>query len=82
MESSENLLTREELAALLNVSLRTVDTIQKKGMLSRPPLVPLKIGRCVRFDGAKVVGWLNLEAPPITRRGRGRPKKHRPGSNK
>ena len=80
MDRPEDFLTRQELAQLLRVSLRTIDNIQSRGMPPRPPLLAIKIGRTVRFERAKALEWLRLQAAPVERRGRGRPRKYTPGS--
>lgn len=47
-----DILTKEELAELLQVTVRTIDNLRKKGM----PF--FKVGDKVRFNKEKVLKWL------------------------
>jgi hypothetical protein len=47
---SKNLLTKDQLATVLNVSLSTINSWMRKGILPFYKLSP----RCIRFDMEKV----------------------------
>ncbi len=53
LQARRGLLTAEELAALLNVSEKTVYRWSKSGVLPS-----VRIGTLVRFEPAAVSGWL------------------------
>lgn len=80
------LLTRADLADLLRVSQRTIDRIIASGFAGRPPLRPIiqsrsgQKGGIVRFHPDHVREWLTASPEPTERRGRGRPRKYRPGN--
>lgn len=86
-EAFPKLLTRADLAEMLQVSLRTIDRAVVEGYAGRPPLRPVIQSRAtgdrggiVRFDPAHVREWLAASPEPkepVKRRGR--PRKYRPG---
>ena len=49
-------LTKEEIAKLLQVSQRTIDSLRQKG------LPYFNVGRSVRFDKDDVVTWLRRQS--------------------
>lgn len=49
---SEEILTKDELAALLKVTERTIDNLRKEGM----PF--FKVGANIRFEKETVLKWL------------------------
>ena len=89
-ESLPRLLTRADLAEMLQVSLRTIDRAVVEGYAGRPPLKPVIQSRAtgdrggiVRFDPAHVREWLAASPEPKEpSKRRGRPKKYRPGNSK
>lgn len=48
----EDILTKEDLAKLLKVTVRTIDRLRKEGL----PF--LKVGNQIRFDKSDVINWL------------------------
>ena len=82
LDDFEPLLSKAELAALLNISLRSVTEAMYRGFAGRPPIRAVMGGaaggKIVRFDRAQVRAWLASSPEPTERRGRGRPKKYRP----
>ncbi len=53
INSSEEILTKEELSNFLKVTPRTIDNLRKKG------LPYFSVGDAVRFDKQKVMDWLD-----------------------
>ncbi len=53
------LLSAQDLAAELRVSVRTIRRFHDQGKLPRP----LKIGRAIRWPRATIVEWLAMDAP-------------------
>lgn len=75
MLSYDRLMSREDLARYLNVSMRTVDTIRAIGFSGRPALEPiLKTGRMVCWSPEQVKNWLMIPEKRIKHAG-GRPRK-------
>ena len=73
----EELLTKEDLARILQISPRSVDTIVTRGLAGRPPLKIINIGRNVRVEPAALIDWLKKMAEPVAPRKCGRPRKYR-----
>jgi len=48
----EDILTKEELAQVLKVTVRTIDRLREKGLPS------FNVGTKVRFNKAKAIEWL------------------------
>jgi excisionase family DNA binding protein len=68
---NDEILTKEELAAFLKVTPRTIDNLRKKG------LPYFTVGDSVRFHKAKAMNWLE-ENRNGKKRGK-RSKEHAPG---
>ena len=54
----EDILTKKDLARILQISPRSVDTIVTRGLAGRPPLKIINIGRSVRVEPAALIDWL------------------------
>ena len=78
----EPLLTKADIARLLKVTPRTVNNLIVRGLAGRPPLKPVITGQILRFDPAHVREWIapSPETAEPVKRGRGRPRKYRPGN--
>ena len=57
--NDERLLTKQEVADFLGVSVKTID---KKVMLNEIPFY--KIGKLVRFSKTRVIDWVESVAQP------------------
>ena len=83
LDDFKPLLSKADVARLLNISLRSVTEAMSKGFAGRPPLKPVMGGaaggKIVRFHPDHVREWLTASPEPTERRGRGRPRKYRPG---
>lgn len=73
----EDILTKKDLARILQISPRSVDTIVTRGLAGRPPHKIINIGRGVRVQPAALIDWLKKIAEPVAPRKRGRPRKYR-----
>jgi predicted DNA-binding transcriptional regulator AlpA len=56
---TKRLICRRELAAMLSVSLPTLDRLKSAGKLPRP----VALGGCVRWRTADIDRWLCLNCP-------------------
>lgn len=73
----DRLLTRDDVAQILGVSLKSVTKIQTGRFAGRPPLRPiLQTSHVTRFRRADLEQWLLSGEQQQVRRGRGRPRKY------
>jgi predicted DNA-binding transcriptional regulator AlpA len=53
------LINAKELAAMLQVSLRTIRSWDASGRLPQP----VRVGSCVRWDSAEIRRWVSARCP-------------------